>query len=209
VQENRARVAGGLAALWLLGTVPGRRSTRRRRPARPSGTAEEGRQLPEPARGPQYWKAAAETGLEFVRLLPDAWPTRNRDFLMGSADCFTALDETDLATLRRSLDDAHAAGVGVVSRRSRCRGARWRQLNGGGTTRGSGATARSRPRRRPSATARRPPAGTPGGRGPQPLNEPHPERAFGFEGPEDEGFREWLARARGLPRISTVSTAAS
>ena len=60
--------------------------------------------------GPEYWKAAADAGLEFVRLLPDAWPTSNRDFLMGNADGFTALDEADLAVLVRSLDEAHAAG---------------------------------------------------------------------------------------------------
>jgi endoglucanase len=30
-----------------------------------------------------------------------------------------------------------------------------------------------------------------------PLNEPHPEREFGFEDPADKGFAEWRAGARG------------
>jgi endoglucanase len=32
-----------------------------------------------------------------------------------------------------------------------------------------------------------------------PLNEPHPERAFGFEEPDEKGFGGWLARANGTP----------
>ena len=150
--------------------------------------------------GPEYWKAAAAAGLEFVRLLPDAWPTRRRDFLMGSADRFTALDETDLATLLRALDDAHAAGVRVVLAPISLPGARWKQLNGDRDDGRLWRDAASRTRPRPSgASSRRRLRGHPALVAYNPLNEPHPERAFGFEDPADEGFPRWRARAEGTP----------
>ena len=62
----------------------------------------------------EYWQAAAAAGLEFVRLLPDGMPSKSRDFLIGDADRYTALDEADLKTLVGALDDAQAAGVKVV-----------------------------------------------------------------------------------------------
>src|SRR5262245_11788657 len=40
---------------------------------------------------PEYWRAAHDAGIEFIRLVPDGWPTRRRDFLIGDADLFTAL----------------------------------------------------------------------------------------------------------------------
>ena len=150
--------------------------------------------------GPEYWKAAAAAGLEFVRLLPDAWPTRNRDFLMGSADRFTALDEPDLATLVRVLDDAHAAGVRVVLAPISLPGARWKQLNGdrddGRLWRDASYQVQAEAFWRQLAKRLR---GQPALVAYNPLNEPHPERGFGFEDPGDEGFPEWHARARGTP----------
>jgi endoglucanase len=150
--------------------------------------------------GPEYWRAAAEAGLDFVRLLPDAWPTRNRDFLMGSADRFTSLDEADLATLRRVLDDAQAVGVKVVLAPISLPGARWKQLNGdvddGRLWRDPAFQGQAESFWRQLAASLR---GHPALVALNPLNEPHPERAFGFESPEDEGFGAWHAAARGTP----------
>ena len=150
--------------------------------------------------GPEYWKAAAETGLEFVRLLPDAWPTRNRDFLMGSADGFTALEERDLAVLMRSLDEAEAAGVKVVLAPISLPGARWKQLNGdvddARLWRDAAFPAQAEAFWRQLAGRLR---GHPAIVAYNPLNEPHPERAFGFEEPGQEGFAEWRAKAKGTP----------
>jgi hypothetical protein len=150
--------------------------------------------------GPEYWRAAVEAGLEFVRLLPDAWPTRNRDFLMGSADGFTALDEVDLAVLVRSLDDAHAAGVEVILAPISLPGARWKQLNGDRDD----SRLWKDPRYQAQAEAFwRQLAGRLRGHPAivayNPLNEPHPERAFGFEEPGEERFAEWRAKAKGTP----------
>jgi hypothetical protein len=150
--------------------------------------------------GPEYWKAAALAGLEFVRLLPDEWPTRNRDFLMGSADRFAALDETDLETLRSALDDAHAAGVRVVLAPISLPGARWKQLNGdrddGRLWRDASFQGQAEAFWRQLAARLR---GHPALVAYNPLNEPHPERAFGFEDPGDPGFSEWTAKAKGTP----------
>ncbi len=149
---------------------------------------------------PEYWKAASAAGLEFVRLLPDAWPTRNRDFLMGSADSFTSLDERDLSVLVRSLDDAHAVGVKVVLAPISLPGARWRQLNGDEDDarlwRDAAFQAQAEAFWRQLAFRLR---GHPAIAAYNPLNEPHPERAFGFEEPDEEGFAEWRARAKGTP----------
>jgi len=150
--------------------------------------------------GPEYWTAAAAAGLEFVRLLPDAWPTRSRDFLMGSADRFSALDEADLALLVRALDDAGRAGVRVVLGMISLPGARWRQLNGdrddarlwrdpafGRQAEAFWGTLARRLRGHPALVAY------------NPLNEPHPERGFGYEEPGARGYAEWRSKARGTP----------
>src|SRR5262245_16234865 len=63
---------------------------------------------------PEYWRAARQARIEFIRLIPDEWPTRRRDFLIGDAGAFDSLDRADLAVLRRTLDEAQAAGVRVV-----------------------------------------------------------------------------------------------
>ena len=65
---------------------------------------------------PAYWRAAASAGIEFIRLIPDQWETSERDFLIGSADNFERLNQADLATLIRVLDDAeHEAASTLVS----------------------------------------------------------------------------------------------
>jgi endoglucanase len=147
--------------------------------------------------GPEYWRSAAAAGLEFIRLLPDAWPAARRDFLLGSADEFTSLDERDLAALVRALDEADRSGVKVVLGMLSLPGARWRQLNG---DRDDGRLWREEKYQRQamafwSQLARRL-RGHPALAAYNPLNEPHPEREFGFEEP-GERFVVWRAKARG------------
>jgi hypothetical protein len=198
-RRRRGRVVGSLVVLGLLAHALGGQAFA----AAPARLAfwdrqRKGANCQNRRVGPEYWKAAAEAGLEFVRLLPDAWSTRNRDFLMGSADRFTALDEADLTILRRCLDDAHAADVKVVLAPISLPGARWKQLNGdeddarlwrdGAFQAQAGAfwgQLAGRLRGHPAIVAY------------NPLNEPHPERAFGFEEPGEEGFAEWRAQAKG------------
>lgn len=149
---------------------------------------------------PEYWRAARQARIEFIRLVPDEWPTRRRDFLIGDADAFDSLDRPDLATLLRTLDEAHAAGVRVVLTNFSLPGARWRQLNGDRddarlwTQDGFRAQALSYWRQ--LATEVR---GHPAIVAYNPLNEPHPERAFGMADPDSATFEEWYRAHRGTP----------
>lgn len=147
---------------------------------------------------PDYWRAARAAGIEFVRLIPDAWPARGRDFLLGDADACTGPDSLDLARLRRVLDDAHDAGVRVVLAMASFPGARWKPLNDDRDDprvwkehgyRMTGARFWGR-----LAAALR---GHPAVVGLTPLNEPHPERAFGLVDPDSAAFHAWYAGARG------------
>ena len=149
---------------------------------------------------PEYWRAAAAAGLEFVRLLPDAWPSRGRDFLIGDASRFAALDEADLAVLVRALDDAERAGVKVVLGMLSLPGARWKQLNGDRDDSRLWQDAAFQAQaeafwRQLAARLRSHPAVV----AYNPLNEPHPERAFGFEAPSAPGYAEWRRSAKGTP----------
>ena len=77
-----------------------------------------------------YFRALADTGATWVRLTFSKWPSARRDFLMGDADKYTGLVPEDLATLRRTLDAAHTAGMKVVVTPLSLPGARWSQQNG-------------------------------------------------------------------------------
>jgi hypothetical protein len=150
--------------------------------------------------GPDYWASAKAAGLDFVRLLPDAWPAHGRDFLICSADRSTGVDGVDLAVLRRALDEAHQAGVPVVLGMISLPGARWKQLNGDRDDarlwKDAAFQAQAEAFWRELAGRLR---GHPAIVAWNPLNEPHPERAFGFEEPGAPGYAEWRAKAKGTP----------
>lgn len=143
----------------------------------------------------EYWHAAAAAGIEFVRLVPDGWPSEQRDFLMGDADAFETLVPADLRTLRGALDDAHAAGVGVVLTCFSLPGARWRQLNGGEDD----YRLWNEPVYREQALAfwtqlAAALRGHPAVVAYNPLNEPHPEREHGIH---EADFGRWQTEIEG------------
>lgn len=78
-----------------------------------------------------YFKALAATGATWVRLTFSKWKGEGRDFLLGDADRYDGIPKKDLATLRRVLDAAQAAGLKVVLAPLSLPGARWAQQNGG------------------------------------------------------------------------------
>ncbi len=144
---------------------------------------------------PAYWQAVADAGIEWVRLVPDGWATQHRDFLIGDADAYEALAADDLETLKRVLDDAHAANVGVVLTMFSLPGARWRQLNGDVDDYRLWNEQASRDqalafwiqlagvlRDHPAIVAY------------NPLNEPHPEREHGIT---EAGFDDWYPSIQG------------
>ena len=143
----------------------------------------------------EYWRAARAARLDFIRLVPDGWPSKDRDFLIGNADAFDTLNVADLAVLRSVLDDADAESVRVVLTMFSLPGSRWRQNNGdrddlrlwthpefrGQACRFWRQLARSL-RGHPAVVAW------------NPLNEPHPERTFGVSD-RDRAYQ----KARGTP----------
>lgn len=79
-----------------------------------------------------YFDALRATGATWVRLTPDKWRSAGgRDFLMGNADRYQGLVPADVATLRRVLDDADAAGIKVVLVPLSLPLLRWKQKNDG------------------------------------------------------------------------------
>lgn len=197
VRSHPATAAAALLAAWL-GLAPaagGEPSRAAFWDARRRGANCQNRRV-----GPEYWQAARAAGLDFVRLLPDAWPARRRDFLIGDASRFEGLEPADLAALVRALDDAAGAGVPVVLGMISLPGARWRQLNGGRDDarlwREASFQAQAEAFWRELARRLR---GHPALVAYNPLNEPHPERAFGFERPSDPGYAAWREQARGTP----------
>ena len=146
---------------------------------------------------PEYWQAAAEVGIEFIRLAPDSWRTTERDFLIGSADSFTTIVEDDFVTLERVLADAHAQGVRVVLTMFSLPGARWVQLNENvqddrlwrdfayhEQAAEFWRQLAARLKDNPAVVAY------------NPLNEPHPSRTLRKRGVE---FDEWVESAKGTP----------
>ena len=70
-----------------------------------------------------------ENGIGLCTHLTDAWPAEGRDFLIGNADNFKAINETDLSLLIKALDEAERNGIKVVLTMVSLPGARWKQLN--------------------------------------------------------------------------------
>ncbi|GAB7533060.1 cellulase family glycosylhydrolase [Pseudomonas sp. 3A(2025)] len=78
-----------------------------------------------------YFNALKGYGATWVRLSWDKWQPAERDFLLGDADAYTGLDQTDLTRLKATLDRAHQAGLKVVITPLSLPGMRWAQNNQG------------------------------------------------------------------------------
>ena len=79
---------------------------------------------------PEMWfQAARDAGIEYVRLAPNEWKGRDRDFLMGDADHFVQIVESDFQQLKEVLDIAEKNRMKIVLTMFQIPGARWRQLN--------------------------------------------------------------------------------
>lgn len=76
-----------------------------------------------------YFDALKGYGASWVRLSYDKWQPAERDFLLGNADDYQGLADTDLKQLIEVLDRAHAAGLKVVITPLSLPGMRWAQNN--------------------------------------------------------------------------------
>lgn len=148
---------------------------------------------------PEWYEEAGKLGLDYVRILPDAWPTDSRDFLIGNADYFEAINETDLALLIEALNEAEMNGIKVVLTMVSLPGARWKQLN---DDQDDGRLWRDEIYHKQAFEFWRQLAirlrGHPAIVAYNPLNEPHPDKVFGFEEP-DENFAKWFQGIQNTP----------
>jgi aryl-phospho-beta-D-glucosidase BglC (GH1 family) len=147
---------------------------------------------------PDVFEAAAGKGIEFLRLHPDEMRPAERDFLIGNADAFTSINEADLTQLRSVLDEAEKHGVKIVLTMFSLPGHRakkdvsdasdgriWRQETFQEQAFAFWRELARRLKNHPAIVAY------------NPLNEPHPDREFGFEDAEAPAFAKWLAGVRG------------
>jgi endoglucanase len=146
---------------------------------------------------PGHWQAAAELGLDFVRLMPECLPAQQRDFLIGNADSYQGIVDADFQSLIRELDMAERYDIKVVLVMFSLPGARYSQFNNdqddGRLWRAESYQSQAiafwrdlayRLRNHPAVVAY------------NPLNEPHPDREYGYE-LGDEGFDAWYRSIRG------------
>lgn len=145
-----------------------------------------------------WFRAAAEFGIQFIRLCPATWQASGRDFLLGDADNFTRIPSADLERLKTVLDTAQRHGVRVVLTMFSLPGARWRQQNDNKFDYRLWTEEKFERQalafwKELAENLKDHPAVV----GYNPLNEPHPARKHGFESGSTEGFAEWLHENKG------------
>jgi endoglucanase len=146
----------------------------------------------------EWFTAAAETGIEFVRLSPTNLKSGSRDFLLGDADKYEGIPKADYDMLRAVLDRAERHKIKVVLTMFSLPGARWRQQNNDQfdyrlwQDEAYHHQAAAFWKDLAQLIGRHPAVV-----GFNPLNEPHPERQAGFESPAAPGFDAWLTTHTG------------
>lgn len=147
----------------------------------------------------ERFEAGRELGLQFVRLAPDKWESADRDFLIGNADKYEAINEKDLNRLKKVLDDADQLGLKVVMTMLGLPGARWKQNNNGKDDLRLWSNERyqrqairfwqdlaKRLKAHPAVVAY------------DPLNEPHPARALlDIDEVKSVVFSDWFTASKG------------
>lgn len=74
-------------------------------------------------------KSARKYGIGFIRLAPDKFSSKERDFLIGNADLYKGLITEDLKVLKNILDMCHQERIPVVLTMLSLPGCRWKQHN--------------------------------------------------------------------------------
>ncbi|MDB6095760.1 MAG: glycosyl hydrolase [Francisellaceae bacterium] len=78
---------------------------------------------------PEIIKIAKSYGIEFIRLAPDKFKSQQKDFLIGNADDYQRLVQSDLQNLKNILDEFHKEKLPVVLVFLSLPGSRWKQNN--------------------------------------------------------------------------------
>ncbi|MDR2419938.1 MAG: glycoside hydrolase family 5 protein [Puniceicoccales bacterium] len=79
----------------------------------------------------EWFQAAANVNIKWVRLTYDKWATKHRDFLIGNASDYQGLVPDDLSRLKEVLSWANEQGLKIVLAPLSLPGCRWHQNNDG------------------------------------------------------------------------------
>ena len=146
----------------------------------------------------EWFAAAAEAGIEYIRLSPNTMKSDSRDFLLGDADKFFGIPEGDLEKLMIVLDRADRHGVKIVLTTFSLPGRRWRQHNNMEFDfrlwNDHGFQDRAMAFWQELAFELK---DHPAIVGYNIVNEPHPEREAGFQAGRIDGFDKWLEENEG------------
>lgn len=77
----------------------------------------------------EWFDAAKAAGIKLIRLTYEKWQGQEKDFLLGNADDYKAIVESDFQTLKYYLDYADQLDLKVVITPISLPGARWIQMN--------------------------------------------------------------------------------
>lgn len=174
------------------------------------GANGDGGAIPGSGTSPEKWfKAARQTGIEFVRLNVVDWSARGKkdqqsnhkrsDFLMGDADQFTRIPKADLAYLKKVLDVAHKYQVKIVLTMFYLPGAVTREGKNNQKKRDYRLWTEERYQQKALSFWRQL-AGAlkdhPAIVGYNPLNEPHPGRQYGLYDKDKSAFEAWMKKIK-------------
>lgn len=153
----------------------------------------------------EIWQDAANANIKLIRLAPDKWQGKERDFLIGNADHYNGLVTEDLNQLQQVLAEANKNNVKVVLTILSLPGNRWKQKNNNSDD--------SRIWQDESyhqqaiqfwqdlAAALK---GNPAIVGYNIINEPHPEVVFGYKDPVTQDFKKFAEQVSGTPADLTL-----
>jgi endoglucanase len=153
----------------------------------------------------EIWYEATNANIKIVRLAPDKWHGKERDFLIGNADHYTGLVMEDLIQLKKVLADADKNGVKVVLTMLNLPGNRWKQLN---NNRDDSRLWRDERYQQQAIQFWQDLAqelkGNPAIVGYNIINEPHPEVAFGYKDFTTQNFQKFAEKVSGTQTDLTL-----
>jgi hypothetical protein len=76
-----------------------------------------------------WFDAAKDANIQLVRLTYEKWKGAQKDFLLGNADDYKGIVESDFQILKTYLDYAYQLGIKIVLTPITLPGARWIQMN--------------------------------------------------------------------------------
>lgn len=77
----------------------------------------------------EWFVAARRANIKFVRLVYEKWKGERTDFLLGNADNYQGIVESDFKQLKHFLDYADQLDIKIVLTPISLPGARWKQMN--------------------------------------------------------------------------------